>query len=306
MNIISGSSNQQLAQTLTSSLQNQGQQSTLIECELSKFANDEKRVWIKDETKVRGQKIALLQSFSTPVDENVVETLLIIDALERLGAKEVSVIIPWMGYSLQDKVFREGEAIAAKVVADIISNSFASRVFLLDLHNPSIPGFFSIPTYHLSAKKLFLEHLRKEYSLNDAVIVSPDFGGLKRARDFANSLDLPLLNIDKSRDLKTGNVTAHALHGGEVEGKDAIVFDDVIVSGGTVAKAASLLKKEGAKRVFFIATHGIFCNDGLQVVDQSEVDQVLVSDSIAQNKKSNKLTQLSLATLFAEALADWI
>ena len=306
MNIISGSSNQQLAQKLTDTLYSQNQQTTLIECELNKFANDEKRVWIKDENKVRGQKIALVQSFSTPVDENLIETLLIIDALERLGAKEVSVIIPWMGYSLQDKVFREGEAIAAKVVADIISNSFASRVFLLDLHNPSIPGFFSIPTYHLSAKNLFLEHLRQQHSLADAVIVSPDFGGLKRARDFANALDLPLLNIDKSRDLKTGTVTAHALHGGEVAGKNAIVFDDVIVSGGTVAKAASLLKKEGAKQVFFIATHGIFCNDGLQIIDQSEVDQVLVSDSIAQNQQSQKLTQLSLAPLFADALADWI
>lgn len=302
MNIISGSSNQQLAQNLVDVLQNQNQETSLIECELSKFANDEKRVWIKDENKVRGQKVVLIQSFSTPVDENVIESLLLIDALERLGAKEVSVLIPWMGYSLQDKVFREGEAIAAKVVADLISNSFASRVFLLDLHNPSIPGFFSIPTYHLSAKKLFLEYLKQHLSLDQAVVVSPDFGGLKRARDFANSLDLPLLNIDKSRDLKTGVVTAHALHGGEVEGKDAIVFDDVIVSGGTVAKAASLLKKEGAKRVFFIATHGIFCNDGLQVIDQSEVDQVLVSDSIAQNKKSSKLTQLSLAPLFAKTL----
>lgn len=306
MNIISGSSNLKLAQDLVKTLQLQNPKTELIDCEIGKFNNDEKRIWVKDELKVRGQKVCIIQSFSKPVDENIIETLLMIDALERLGAKEVSIIIPWMGYSLQDKVFREGEAIAAKVIADLISNSFVSRVFLLDLHNPSIPGFFSIPTYHLSATNLFIEYLKNSEYLQNAVIVSPDFGGLKRARNFAKILDLPLLNIDKSRDVKTGVVTAHAIHGGEVSGKNAIIFDDVIVSGSTVAKTASLLKQEGAAKVIFMATHGIFCNDGLNVIDQSEIDRVVTTDSIAQQENGQKLEHISLASLFATGLMDWI
>jgi len=305
MNIISGSSNLSLAQNLSIVLQKHSSQTQLINCEISKFANDEKRVIIQDEKLVRGQKICLIQSFSAPVDENIIETLLIVDALERMGAKEVSLIIPWMGYSLQDKVFREGEAIAAKVVADLLSNSFISRIFLLDLHNPSIPGFFSIPTYHLTAKKIFLDYLQKN-PLQEPVVVSPDFGGLKRARNFANDLNLPLLNIDKSRDLQTGQVTAHAIHGGEVRNRNVIVFDDVIVSGGTVAQAAELLKAEDAKKVIFMATHGIFCNDGLSVIEQSQVDQVVVSDSIAHDQHSSKLIQLPLAEILTEALVDWL
>jgi ribose-phosphate pyrophosphokinase len=306
MNIISGSSNPQLVESLVAKLRVTDPQASIIDCQIEKFSNDEKKVWIKDENKVRGQKVCLLQSFSKPVDENIIETLLLIDALERLGAKEVSLIIPWMGYSLQDKVFREGEAIAAKVIADLISNSFVSRVFLIDLHNPSIPGFFSIPTYHLSAKDLFVEYLKTNNLLQNASVISPDFGGLKRARTFANLLDLPLLNIDKSRDYQTGVVTAHALHGGEISGRNAIVFDDVIVSGGTVAEVASLLKKEGANKVIFIATHGIFCKNGINVVNNSEVDLVITSDSIAHNEKSAKIIQVPLASLFATSLTDWI
>lgn len=308
MNIISGSSNPELAKLITQSLNQKVPElnSQLVEIEISKFANDEKRVWIKDEDKVRGQKICLVQSFSKPVDENLVETLLIIDALERLGAKEVSLVIPWMGYSLQDKVFREGESIAAKVVADTISNSFVSRVFLLDLHNPSIPGFFSVPTYHLSAGNLFIDYLKSNDYLNNAVVVSPDFGGLKASRSFAKKLDLPLLNIDKSRDFKTGIVTAHSLRGGEIAGKNAIIFDDVIVSGGTAAQAAGLLKKEGALKVIFATTHGIFCNNGINIIAQSEIDHVVISNSITQTEKLNKIKQVDLSALFVNALIDWI
>lgn len=308
MNIISGSSNLELAKSITADLNQKipTQNSQLIQVEITKFPNDEKRVWIKDENKVRGQKICIVQSFSKPVDENLIETLLIIDALERLGAREVSLVIPWMGYSLQDKVFREGESIAAKVVADMISNSFVSRVFLLDLHNPSIPGFFSVPTYHLSAGNLFVNYLKTNNLLDNAVVVSPDFGGLKKSRTFAKQLDLPLLNVDKSRDLKTGLVTAHSLRGGEIAGKNALLFDDVIVSGSTAAETAALLKKEGALSVIFTATHGIFCSDGLNTVAQSEIDRVVISNSIAQTEKIGKIKQIDLSNLFVNALIDWI
>lgn len=306
MNIISGSSNTKLAQDLVKTLQETNPQISLIDCQIEKFANDEKKIWIKDENKVHGQKVCLVQSFSKPVDENIIETLLIIDALERLGAKEISIIIPWMGYSFQDKVFRDGEAIAAKVVASLMSSKLITRVFLLDLHNDSIPGFFSVSTYHLSARNLFIDYLKNNNLLENASVVSPDFGGLKRARVFANQLNLPLLNIDKSRDLYTGEVTANGLHGGEIKGKNAIVFDDAIMSGSTVVKTAELLKKEGASKVIFIATHGIFCKNGIETINQSEVDLVLIGDSILQKETSNKIKYVQLAPLFAAGLADWI
>ena len=306
MHIISGSSNLSLAQDLLTSLQQTHPDSGLIDCQIEKFANDEKKVFVTDEQLVRGQQICLVQSFSAPVDEMIIETLLIVDALERLGAREVSLIVPWMGYSLQDKVFREGEAIAAKVVADMLSNSFISRIFLLELHNTSIPGFFAKPTYHLSTKELFQEHLKNKLDLSQAVVVSPDFGGLKRARYFAASLDLPLLNVDKSRDLQSGQVTAHAIHGGSVQDKIVILYDDVIVTGGTVAETSQLLKDAGAKEIYFLATHGIFCNQGLDKIIASPIDQVIVSDSIRQQQESPKLVTLSLAPLLAGALKDWI
>lgn len=306
MHILSGSSNPALASEILFLLKTQSPASQLIATDIETFANGEKRVRILDEAKVRGQKICLVQSFSQPVDVTIIETLLLVDAVERLGAKEVTLVIPWMGYSLQDKVFREGEAIAAKVVANILSNSFISRIFLVDLHNPSIPGFFSTPTYHLSAARLFIEDLRQQQALENAVVVSPDFGGLKRARNFAQLLDLPLLNIDKSRDLNTGAVTAHALHGGTVVGKHALVFDDVIVAGGTVAQAAQLLKAEGAAKVSFISTHGIFCNNGLHTVAASSVDEVIVSNSIAQKESTPKVRSVSLAPLIVQGLSDWL
>ena len=151
-----------------------------MKTEITKFANGEKRIWIKEN--VSGSDVVLIQSLSYPVDENIIELLLLIDALERAGAKDVHLIIPWLGYSLQDKVFRPGEAIAAKVVANLISNSNVKRVYLLDVHNTSIPGFFSIPTSHLTAMDIFVTYVKNNFAGSDLIVASPDFGGLKRAQ----------------------------------------------------------------------------------------------------------------------------
>lgn len=247
MKLISGSANPLLGKKLADTLGIEQ-----IDVEISRFSNGEKRVWIKGNGKIRGQNIILVQSFTQPVDEHIMEFLLLVDALERLGARHVNAIIPWLGYSIQDKVFREGEPLSAKVVADLISNSYIKRTFLLDLHNSSIPGFFSRPTHHLSAINLFAEYARQKFNLSDVVVTSPDFGGLKRARQFAQILDVPLSNIDKNRDLKTGEVTAIGLHG-DVEGKQVLVFDDFINSGSTVIETDRILKENGAQSVHFFA-----------------------------------------------------
>lgn len=303
MNFVAGSSNPQLALSISKHFsQISGKKnSQLIPIEISKFANDEKRVWINDNKLLKNQEVCLIQSFNAPVDEHIIETLLIIDALERLGAKNVTLIIPWLGYSLQDKVFRPGEAIAAKVVADIISNHFVNRIFLLDLHNSSIPGFFSVPTYHLFADDIFIDYLKNEIDFGQALIASPDFGGIKRARIFAEKIGLDIVNIDKSRNLKTGQVIAHDLHGPSVENKTVVVLDDVIISGSTVIESATLLKKKGAKKVYFIASHGVFCN-GLEKLANSEVDQIIVTNSIEQKEKDTKLKILDISSIFAQEL----
>ena len=304
MNFIAGSSNPQLTLEIIQkiNLLEPKQNSQLIPIEISKFANDEKRVWIKDINLVRGQQVFLLQSFNSPVDEHIIETLLIVDALERLGAKGVTLIIPWLGYSLQDKVFREGEAIAAKVVANIISQRFINQIFLLDLHNSSIPGFFSVPTHHLFADEIFIDYLKKTVNFDQAIVASPDFGGIKRARIFAEKIELDVVNIDKSRDLKTGQVTAHELHGPSVKNKIVIVIDDVIISGSTVIESTNLLKKMGAQKVVFIASHGVFCQ-GLEKLNNSIVDQIIISNSIQQqDQSSQKLTVLDISSVFAQEL----
>lgn len=299
MKLISGSSNPELAKNIAAKMQIEH-----LEVDISHFANGEKRVWVTQPDQVRGQNIVLVQSFSNPTDEYIMEFLLIADALERMGARHVNAVIPWMGYSLQDKVFREGEPIAAKVVANLVSSAYIKRGFLFDLHNSSTPGFFSIPTQHLTAMSMFVEYVKSTFDVNECVVASPDFGGLKRARVFGEKLGVPLVNIDKHRDLHSGEVAATGLHG-EVEGKVVLIFDDVINSGSTVIASADVLKQNGAKAVHFLATHGIFANQGEAKVQNSQIDSVVITNSIAHQGLPDKIKVLDCSQLFADAVGAW-
>ncbi len=298
MKLVSGSSNPKLAANLAAGL---GIESITVE--ISTFANKEKRVWIKDQ--IQGENIILVQSLSAPTDEHIMEFLLMVDALERLGARHINAIIPWMGYSFQDKIFREGEPIAAKVVSDLISNSYTKRVFLLDLHNTSVPGFFSIPSKNLSALELFATFAKENIGTENTVIASPDFGGLKRARQFANLLKLDLVNIDKQRDLATGEVTANSIQGGSVQDKTVVLFDDAILSGSTVVEAGRILKANGATAVHFLATHGVFTPGATDRMMSEHLDTVVISNSIHHDNLPSKITVLDAAPLFAQALKAW-
>jgi ribose-phosphate pyrophosphokinase len=305
MKIVSGSSNISLAQGVAEKFGTK-----LVDVDISHFANGEKRVWIKEE--VRGENVVLIQSLNNPTDEHIIELLLLADALERLGARHVNLVMPWMGYSLQDKAFRDGEPIAAKVIANLISNSYIKRAFLLDLHNSSSPGFFSIPTQHVSAMSLFIEYIKKTIPQDKLIVSSPDFGGLKRARVFAEKLGVDLVNIDKHRDLATGEVQALDVTG-DVNGKIVVVFDDVINSGSTVTKSAEILKQRGASAVHFCATHGIFANNGTEQINASVVDQVIVTQSIPKppsgdqpDTTPSKIQYLDISQLFVDALRPWL
>jgi ribose-phosphate pyrophosphokinase len=298
MKIISGTSNRLLAKNIAGHLNTQ-----LIDAEITKFKNGEKRVWIKED--LHGENVVLVQSFSAPVDEYIVEFLLITDALERAGARHVHLVLPWMGYSLQDKLFRSGEPISAKVVANLISNAFVKRTHLLDVHNTSIPGFFSIPTHHHSIMNMFKEYISKNLDVKNAIVVSPDFGGLKRARVLANELNLELANVDKHRDLKTGKVTPMGISG-NVEGKVCLIYDDIINTGSTVAEVARFLKKHGAKEVHFFVTHGIFSQNGLTMMNDESINSVVISNSILHKELPEKIVVLDVAKMFSQALKTWM
>ncbi len=297
MKLISGSSNPVLTKKIALSLN-----SSLVNRDISYFSNGEKKISIHDN--LRGENVAIIQSFINPVDESIIETLLIIDALERMGVRHVSLVIPWMGYSLQDKVFSEGEPISAKVIATLISNSYVKRVFLMDLHNDSIPAFFNIPTHYLSALEVFEAYLKSNLDLSESVIVSPDFGGLKRARKLAKRLSLPLVNIDKTRDLQTGEVTAVALHG-DIKDKIAIILDDVIVSGSTVVEASSCIKNAGAKEAVFLSSHGLLTNNAVMDINNSLIDKVIITNTIEHLSLPNKFEILDVSEVFASNLKNW-
>lgn len=298
MKLVSGSSNIPLAENIAKKLG-----IPMVATQITRFANGEKRIYISDD--LEGENICLVQSFSHPTDEHIMEFLLLTDALERLGVRHINLLVPWMGYSLQDKVFRSGEPIAAKVVADLISNSYVKRAYLLDVHNSSIPGFFSIPTHHLTASKLFANYIKENFGLNKSIIVSPDFGGIKRARVFADSLGLELANIDKHRDLSTGEVTAMGLHG-SVLGKTALLFDDIILSGSTMVEVAKLLKQRGAKKVHAMVTHGIFSENAIKKLEESDLDSIIITNSINHEKTSKKIKILDSSDIFVEPIKKWL
>ncbi len=298
MKLIAGSANPQLTQKIAQILK-----VPLVNREISKFSNGEKRLFITDELK--GENVAIVQSFVDPTDEIIIETLLMIDALERMGVRHVSLIIPWMGYSLQDKVFRKGEPISAKVIANLVSKAYVKRAFLMDLHNDSIPAFFDIPTHYLSALNIFTSYLTKEFDLQESVVVSPDFGGLKRARVLANKLEIPLCNIDKTRDLTTGEVEAADLHG-DVTNKTAIILDDVIVSGSTVIEAADCLQAAGAKETIFISSHALLTDGGTEKIQKSKIDRVIITNTIEHDKLPSKFEVLDVAPVFAFNLKNWM
>lgn len=299
MKLLSGSSNLTFASALADKLS-----IPLVDTEISRFANGERRVWIKEN--LSGEDVIVVQTLSNPTDEHIMELLLLIDATERLGAREVHVIIPWLGYSLQDKVFRPGEPIAVKVVANLISNSYVRRVYLMDLHNSSTPGFFSVPTTHISAIELFVKHAKETYDLNAAIVASPDFGGLKRARQFASALNLELTNIDKKRDLNTGEIISTTLHG-NVSERIVLLFDDTIQSGSTVKEAAETLKEAGAKEVHFLATHGPMVPKAFDLINATTaLNTVVVTNSVEHILNSEKIKVIDSTDLFETAIEQWL
>ncbi len=297
MKIFSGNSNKKLAVKIAKHLNLE-----LSPVEIFVFPDLEKRIRIQE--KVLGEDCIIVQTASTPPDENYMELFIMIDALRRSGAKSIRVLIPYLGYQRQDHIFRDGEAVSLEVIAEILVSVGISEGFAFDLHSPKIPDIFKVPFHHLSALTVFAEKIKKDFNLQEIVLVSPDMGGIRRIKEVSESLgNIPYATITKNRDLATGVINDSGLDG-DVRGKIAIVVDDMISTGKTMVEGADMLLENGATKVFVFATHPVFASDADKLLQRSKIEKVIVSDTIdiPSFNQFPKLEIVSIAEIAASAL----
>ncbi len=293
--LLTGNSNRTLAGEIAEVLK-----IPVSEATVSTFSDGEITVQINEN--VRGCDVFVVQSTCMPVNNNIMELLLMIDALKRASANRITAVIPYYGYARQDRKAQPRVPISARMVADLITAIGAHRVLTIDLHAGQIQGFFDIPVDHLYATPVLSEYVKKKY-VNDTVVVSPDAGGVERARAFAKRLDASLAIIDKRRERANVSKVMHVI--GDVKGKDAILFDDMIDTAGTIAQAASALFENGARKVVAACTHAVLSGPAVDRINASKLTEVIVTNTIPMDdkiKQCSKLTVLSVAALMGEAI----
>lgn len=247
---------------------------------------------------VRGHEVFIIQSTFPPAD-NLLEMLLMVDAAKRASASSVNVVIPYFGYARQDRKDKPRVAIAAKLIANLISAAGANRIMACDLHADQIQGFFDIPVDHLDGSYIFIPYL-KSLGLTNIMFASPDVGGIKRARSFAKFFDADLAVCDKYR--KEANKIESMRLIGEVEGMDVVLVDDLVDTAGTICKAAALLKEKGARSVRAVCTHPVLSGNAYTNIENSALEEIVVSDTIPLKGSSSKIRVLSVSDLYAKAI----
>lgn len=260
-------------------------------------------IQISIEESIRGCDVFIVQSTSAPVNENLMELLIMVDAVKRASARTVNVVMPYYGYARQDRKARSREPITAKLVANLLETAGATRVVVLDLHAPQIQGFFDILIDHLMGVPLLSDYFKqKGFNTEDVVVVSPDHGGVTRARKMAERLKTPIAIIDKRR--PKPNVAEVMNIVGNVDGKVCILIDDIIDTAGTITIGAEALVKSGAKEVYACCTHPVLSGPAIDRIQNSVIKELVVTDSIQlpEEKKTGKVKQLSVATLLADAI----
>lgn len=295
--LFTGRSNSKLAQEIADYLG-----TTIGPIVIKNFADGE--IYVQVQESVRGDDIFIVQPLCNPVNENLMELLIIIDAFKRASAKTITAVIPYYGYARQDRKTSGREAITAKLVADLLTTAGANRVLAMDLHTGQIQGFFNILVDHIYATPVLVNYIK---SLNidpeDMVAISPDTGGVPRTRHFAKDLGCSLAIIDKRRDKHNEAIASHVI--GEVSGKHCVIFDDIIDTAGTICEAARVLKEKGAKDIYVCAAHPILSGPALQRLEDAPIKEVIVSNSIPLNSSNvpEKIKQLSIAPLLGEAIS---
>ena len=267
---------------------------------VDRFSDGEIRINIEES--IRVDEIFIIQSTSAPVNDNLMELLIMIDALRRASASTINVVMPYYGYARQDRKARSREPITAKLVADMLEKAGADRVIVLDLHAAQIQGFFDIPVDHLMGAPLLADYFLKNGLEKDAVVVSPDHGGVTRARKLAEFLKAPIAIIDKRR--PKANVAEIMNIIGSVDGKRCIIIDDMIDTAGTITLASQALMDAGAKEVYACATHPVLSGPAIERLDKSPIKKIIVTDSIQlpEEKQIDKLTQVSVGPLIGDAI----
>ncbi|MEK6581482.1 MAG: ribose-phosphate pyrophosphokinase [Nitrospirota bacterium] len=271
-------------------------------CETTITSFSDGEIMVQIDENVRGSDIFVLQSTSTPVNDNIMELLLLIDALKRASAGRITAVIPYYGYARQDRKVQPRVPISSKLVADLITVAGTNRVLTVDLHAGQIQGFFNIPVDHLYASPVLLEYIRK-CDFKDLVIVSPDAGGVERARAFAKRLNASLAIIDKRRERANVSEVMNVI--GDVKGRETIILDDLIDTAGTTTQAASALKEKGAKKVLAACTHAVLSGPAIDRINNSVIEELIVTNTIpldSKKEKCKKLKVLSIAPLLGEAI----
>jgi ribose-phosphate pyrophosphokinase len=293
--IFTGSASKGLAERICSNLGVQ-----LGGAKLGRFSDGE--IYFQILENVRGADVFVVQSCCDPVDRHLLELLLMIDAFKRASAWRVTAVIPYYAYARQDRKDKPRVPISAKLVADLLETAGASRALTLDLHAPQIQGYFNVPVDHLYASPVLIEYF-KQRKLGKITVVSPDAGGVERARAFAKKLDAPLAIVDKRRvDVDVSEVM-HLI--GEVRGAPALIIDDIIDTAGTIVKTAEALLKEGATEVYAACTHAVLSGPAVERLNQSAIAEVVVTDSVPLNEAARKLSKikvLSVADLLARGI----
>jgi len=272
----------------------------LGKCSVTRFSDGE--VQINIEESIRGCDVYIIQSTSAPVNENLMELLIMIDALKRASAKTINIVMPYYGYARQDRKARSREPITAKLVANLLETAGATRMITLDLHAPQIQGFFDIPIDHLMGVPILAEYFKGKNFSDEIVIVSPDHGGVTRARKMADRLKAPIAIIDKRR--PRPNVAEVMNIVGNIEGRIAILIDDIIDTAGTITLAANALVENGAKEVFACCSHPVLSGPAIERIQNSNIKELIVTNSISlpEEKKIEKIVELSVAPLIGEAI----
>ncbi|MGA1866953.1 MAG: ribose-phosphate pyrophosphokinase [bacterium] len=295
LKVIAGNSNIKLAQGIASYLN-----LDLVDADIKQFSDGEAQIQINEN--IRGADIFVVQSTCSPAATNLMELLIIIDALKRASARRITAVIPYFGFARQDRKVRPRVPITAKLVADLITTAGANRVVTVDLHAGQIQGFFNISVDNLFSTGVMVEYIRTLH-LNDLVMVSPDAGGVERARAFAKLVNASLSIIDKRRSTPNEAEVMHIV--GEVKDKDALIIDDMVDTAGTLTKAAKALKDNGAKRVLACCTHPVLSDDSIKRINDSVIEKLIVTDTIPLSSSacsSEKIETRSVASLLGEVI----
>ena len=295
MKLLSCNSNPNLSEEIAKTLN-----IPLTKASIRKFSDEE--IFVEVNENVRGQDVYVLQSTSKPANDNLIELLVCIDALKRASAKQITAVVPYFGYARQDRKPGPRTPITAKLVANLLTTSGADRVLTIDLHAGQIQGFFDIPVDNLYAAPILITDIKKKFNIDNTIVVSPDVGGVVRARYVANRLNTNLAIVDKRREAKNISEVLNII--GDVENKDCILIDDIVDTAGTLTNAAEALLNEGAKTVSAYVSHGVLSGPALDRIKSSNLKEVVTTNTIAKikNEDNYKIRRLSVAQLIAEAV----